>query len=325
MRAYCGVVILCSLLLSPLTSAARPGPPHSISFSSAPKQNIAPDNITPVCLDRSNIPPEDLHWLAIPNSPTELATSEDYGFLSGQLIQSGAVDAHDCPLGGLWPGGYANGCGLEKTRQASLYLQNVYDGDILAAGKSTGVPPVMIKRLIRYESQFWPTQWGYYHFGLGHLTEAGATAALFWNINLWQSVYAQSQSSDNMPRQLLSLMDATCPTCSLKIDVPKAERSVGLLAEVLLGICKQTTQVIYNATRETPGDVVDYATVWRLTLLNYNAGPQCVFDAVQGAHHYGALLNWTGIANYLNGFNCIRGVAYSDMITAPYYNFGTAP
>ena len=33
----------------------------------------------------------------------------------------------------------------------------------------------MLKQLIRYESQFWPTRYGYYHFGLGHLTAPGAT------------------------------------------------------------------------------------------------------------------------------------------------------
>ncbi len=325
MRAYSGVVIICSLFLSPVTSAARLYRPRAIPFSPAPKQSIAPDNTTPVCLDRSNIPPEELHWLAMPNSPSELATSEDYALLSGKLIQSGAVDARDCPLNGLWPSGYANGCGLEKTRQASLYLQNIYDGDILAAGKSTGVPPVMIKQLIRYESQFWPGQLGLDEFGLGNVTKAGATTALFWNLNLWQSVATLSRTTADMPGHLLAILDSSCATCGPRIDIPKAQRSIAYMAEVLLGYCKQTTQVIYNATRQSPGDVVDYATIWRLTLLNYNAGPQCVFDAVKAGHMYGAKLSWTGIATYLNGFGCIRGVAYADRISAPYYNFGTTP
>ena len=55
-------------------------------------------NRTPVCLDRSDIPDDELHWLYVPSDPTELATQEYYGYLAGQLIRSGVVNASDCPL-----------------------------------------------------------------------------------------------------------------------------------------------------------------------------------------------------------------------------------
>jgi len=156
------VVVFAGLALSSGAASAKASQDGTSPPLPSSKLNEALAVTTPVCLDRSDIPPEEMHWLYFPKSASELATHEDYAYLSGQLIQNGIVDASDCPLGGLWPDGYANACGLAKTRQVSLYLQNVYDDEILAAGKDTGVPPVMMKQLIRYESQFWPVQWGFY-------------------------------------------------------------------------------------------------------------------------------------------------------------------
>ena len=323
MKTLPWVVVACSMVVSPVLLAAKSERIGTIPPFSAPERTADFANVTPVCLDRSEIPQEELHWLYIPRDPGELATSEDYAYLSGQLIQTGAIDASDCPLGGLWPNGYANACGLAKTRQVSLYLQNVYDDEILAAGKSIGVPPVMMKQQIRYESQFWPVRRGVYHFGLGQLTYSGASMALLWNRALYEATLAESQSTVNMPSQLLSIMDATCPTCSLKVDIPKAERSVFFMAQVLLAYCKETAQVVYNATQESPGDVVDYATIWRLTLLNYNAGPYCVYDAVKANHTYGTKLSWSEIDDNVAERGCAIGAAYADKITAPYYDFGS--
>lgn len=312
------------LLVPPL------GPAYSKSSLPAPeplapqRTNVAA-NVTPVCLDRSNIPADQLYWLYMPATASALATSEDYAFLAGQLIQAGVVNASDCPLGGLLPDGYATGCGLAKARPVSLYLQNVYDQAILAAGKDVGVPPVMIKQLIRYESQFWPVQWGPYHFGLGHLTSPGASSALLWNPNLNQAVLAESPTGGDLPNTLLSIMNAYCPTCQYGIDIPKAQKSVAFLAQVLLAYCRQATQIVFNATKISPGDVVDYPTIWRLALLNYNAGPMCAFEAVKSNFRYGSKLGWTGIADNMTLNLCIRGVAYVDLITAPYYKVPPTP
>ena len=325
MRLRLGAVIACTLIFAPTAAAARTGPIPVSRPVSAPERTIQPQNVTPVCLDRSDIPQSELHWLQIPANASDLATSEDYAYLSGQLIQAGVVNASDCPLGGLWPDGYATACGLARARPASLYLQNVYDDEILAAGKDIGVPPVMIKQLIRYESQFWPVQWGPYHFGLGHLTSPGATEALFWNRALYEDVSAEVPGSAILPSSLLSLMNAYCPTCQYGLDVPKAERSIRLIAQVLLAYCKQTTQIVYNATKVSPVDVVDYATIWKLTLLNYNAGPMCAYDAVKSNFSLGTELSWVGIADELTLNMCIRGVGYADTITAPYYQFRTRP
>jgi len=285
-----------------------------------------PNNVaSPICLDRSNIPKEEMYWLHMPENATELATNEYYGYLSGQLILSGAVNASDCPLNGLWANGYANACGFEKTREASLYLQNVYDDEILNAGRGLGVPPVLLKQLIRYESQFWPSQMGTSHYGLGHLTYLGAFTGISWNRQLYSEMGGKVAapgvvSPDLMASELLSNMNASCPSCPMKVDVVKAEGSIFYLAEVLLAYCKQTTQVVYNATKKNAGDVVDYATIWRLTLLNYNVGPNCVYDGIQAS--YGSdKVDWDTVSENIQDKYCKRGVDYVEKITAPYYEF----
>ncbi|MDD2921626.1 MAG: hypothetical protein PHQ36_05005 [Anaerolineales bacterium] len=336
MKLYFWMLLFCGALMFSIFSLGKLSQNFSNDASVLQKKNIDLVNVAPVCLDRSAIPNEELHWLYMPQNSSELATSEYYSYLSGQLITSGAVNASDCPLGGLWSNGYANACGLEKTRDASLYLQNVYDDEILAAGKGLGVPPIMVKQLIRYESQFWPVQMGQYHFGLGHLTDIGASNALTRSVALSSDAYANLPpgshvTSTVLSSQLLSMMNAACSTCPYKIDVPKAEQSIVYLAEVLLGYCRQTSQIVYNATKKNPGNVVDYATIWKLTLLNYNAGPFCVYNAVTKSYQSGdanenGKLTWGVIVDATaNDTSCARGVPYVENITQKYYDFGTTP
>ena len=298
-------------------------------------------NTTPTCLDRSDIPAEELHWLYMPLTPEELATSEYYGYLSGELIKAGVIDASECPLNGLWPSEYANSCGLEKSRQAALYLQNVYDDEILAAGNNIGVPPVMLKQLIRYESQFWPVPMGFYHYGAGHLTYLGAVNGLMWNPALYENVcsaiyngpcldpyfQASRQTDLVLAGQLLTLMDASCPSCEYKIDVPKAEKSITYIAQVLMGYCKQTSQIVYNATESYSSSIVDYSTIWKLTLLNYNAGPTCVYDALRASYNpeNPNKMTWQLISGNVNTLACQNGVLYANNITEQYYEFTNSP
>lgn len=299
----------------------------------SPQSQIA---ITPTCLDRSDIPDSEYHWLYFPTSPSELTTQEYYGFLGGQLIRNGVVDASECPLNGLWPTGYANACGLETGEEIIFELQNVYDDEILQAGRDIGVPPVMLKQLIRYESQFWPVRYGTYHFGLGHLTLVGASNAIQWSPELYndlcQQVYngpcplSYNQSYlgfDNLlSGQLLAIMDAGCPDCPYKIDIERAENSIQYVGQALMSYCKQTSQIVFNVTGEHSSATIDYATIWKLTLVNYNAGPQCVFDALDAAYTPTTnKLSWESIAANLTSTGCKEGLNYANNITAKYYSF----
>lgn len=330
MNYYFSATGFLGLFLVAAISSFIPNTQPGILMAQA--QGYAQAASVPICLDRADIPKEEMHWLYMPNDPTELATSESYGYLSGQLISSGAVDASDCPLNGLWPSGYANACGLERTRAASFYLQNVFDDEILSAGRRFGVPPVMLKQLIRYESQFWPGQMGVYHFGLGHLTFSGALTGVNWSRQLYSDMLGRVLFEGDLPprdllaNELLSNMNANCPTCPLKVNVEKAEESIDLVADVLLAYCKQTTQVVFNATKKSVGDVVDYATIWRLTLVNYNVGPMCVYSGIQASYDSGDVeagdrVGWDVISESIESDYCSRGVDYAEMITAQYYDF----
>jgi uncharacterized protein YraI len=66
--------------------------------------------------------------------------------------------------------------------------------------------------------------------------------------------------------------------------------------------------------------VVSYPTIWKLTLVNYNAGPSCIYDAVHAAYT-GTSLTYDEIAAQFTTGGCTRGWDYARYITAPYFSF----
>jgi hypothetical protein len=326
-------LVLGLLFLTFIAAAQLNGKEQQDQALRVPQSQIA---ITPTCLDRSDIPDSEYHWLYFPTSPSELATQEYYGFLGGQLIRNGVVDASDCPADGLYPNGYANACGMEAGQDIIFELQNVYDDEIVQVGRDIGTPPVMLKQLIRYESQFWPIRYSTYHYGLGHLTLIGAANAIQWSPELYDDLCTQVYNGpcpqsynqsylgfDNLlSGQLLSLMDAGCPDCEYKIDIARAENSIQYVGQALMSVCKQTSQIVYNVTGEHSSATVDYATIWKLTLVNYNAGPQCVFDALDAAYTPTTTkLTWASISANFTSPGCKEGLSYTNNITAKYYSF----
>jgi len=72
--------------------------------------------------------------------------------------------------------------------------------------------------------------------------------------------------------------------------------------------------------------VVDYPTIWKLTLMNYNAGTTCVFDSVAGAFRAtNGPITWADITANASGKLCQRGVYYANQVTAKYYEFPAEP
>jgi hypothetical protein len=281
----------------------------------------------PSCLNRTNIPIADLHWVYVPETAAALHTEEDYFYLAGQLISNSIVDASTCPNGGLALSGYANACGMSVARPKVIELQNIIDEAILRTWTDVGVPPVLLRQLIRQESQFWPSLNSQTHYGYGHITNMGIRNALEWNPDLRQKVCPAGSgwmciNDQTIVKEILDSLVVTCPTCTNGIDVDAANRSVDILAESVLGYCYQTAQLIYNATGWYSSNAVNYATLWKLTLMDYNAGSQCVFDtvaktfkAVQGP------MSWEDLSARVTGELCIRGKTYANQITAKYYNF----
>lgn len=280
-----------------------------------------------ICQDPVNIPIIDWHWTYVPISANQLYTEERYFFLAGQLIENGVVDAGDCPAGGLMLNGYANACGMARAMPTVITVQNLLNEPILQAWQDVGVPPVLLKRLISVESQFWPSRHTNIHYGYGHITNLGIRNALQWNPSLTAKVCPPG-TADTCPTsipiadQILTSLIATCETCDYGIDPLAANRSVDLLAEVLMGYCYQTARLVFNATGWHAKNVVNYATIWKLTLMNYNAGTVCVFDTVNSAFKVTeGPMDWAHIVRHTSGDNCLRGLHYANQVTEKYFDF----
>jgi len=296
-------------------------------FNLAARSPVASAQASPTCLNRVNIPLEEMHWIYVPESASQLYTDEKLYFLAGQLISNGVVNAGTCPSGGLTLTGYANACGMDAAKDAMIAVQNMVNQPILDQWQTVGVPPVLLKMMIRTESQFWPGRYMMTHYGFGHITNIGMRNALEWNADLRAKVCDSTAAVDcalSVPvaDQILSSLVTTCVTCEYGIDPVTANRSIDLLAEVVMGYCFQTQQLVFNATGWYSGMVVDYPTIWKLTLLNYNAGSGCVFDAVASAFKAtNGPVKWSDIKAHVSGEQCLRGVTYANQITSKYFNF----
>lgn len=317
-REYSRFIILFIVALALLFSLG------GVVFPSAQPTVVEAQTIS-TCLNRVNIPISDLHWAYVPETPDQLYTEEKYYYLAGQLIANGVVDASTCPSNGLMSTGYANACGMSVAEPTVIIVQNLLNEPILQAYDDVGVPPVILKLLIGTESQFWPSQINSIHYGFGHLTNMGIRNAIQWNPDLYNLVCPSDVdcvSSYSVADQVLASLVDTCPGCEYGIDTSKADRSVNILAESLLGYCYQTEQLVFNATGWYSGYAVDYATIWKLTLMDYNAGSQCVYNTLASTFEYTqGPMRWSDISAHVSGDLCIRGWNYANTITAKYFDF----
>jgi len=304
-----------------------------INLNASQTRNVSAQTVHP-CLNRVNVPIDELHWLYAPESADQLYTEEQYFFLAGQLIADKVVDASICPSGGLMHNGYANACGMATALPTVIIVQNMVNEPILQAWKEVGVPPVLLKQMIRRESQFWPSLYTisendsvFDEFGYGHISSIGMQNALEWNHDLYAKICSVSDNANcvtdsGIVDQFLSSQIATCDTCEYGINPNSVNHSVDIMAEVVLGHCYQTAQLVFNATGWYSSLVVDYATHWKLTLMNYTSGPKCVFDAIVSTFEITeGPMNWSEISANVSGKNCEYGLEYANQITAKYFDF----
>jgi len=295
-----------------------------ISVFQSPPRDISAQAIS-ACLNRVHIPQEDLHWVYVPETADELYTDDPLYFLAGKLIVNKVVDASYCPAGGLTLNGYANACGMAASLDTVIIVQNLVNEPILQAFIDVGTPPVMLKQLIRYESQFWPGIQDEIHYGYGHITNIGIRNAMQWNPDLYAKVCppgVDCVTDWRIADDILNSLVATCPTCPYGVNINVAYRSVDILAETLLGYCFQTAQMVYNATGWHSSWAVDYPTIWKLTLMNYNAGTQCTYDTIVKTFEYTeGPMRWSDVTANVSGEACIRGLAYANQITTKVFNF----
>lgn len=269
-------------------------------------------------------------WLSTPKQTEELSSDIPYTYLAANLILQGAVDASTCPDNGLIPGGGANTCGIEAARPAVTEWQNQFDSLILNTAQTTGVPARLLKNLFARESQFWP---GIFRVngdtGLGQLTENGADTTLFWNPSFFTQFcplvlssdacsvgYAHLDETDQtmLRGALVGSVNATCTDCPLGLDLSQADFSVTVFAHTLLANCEQAGRIVRNFTGDAPGESVSYEDMWKFTLVNYNAGPGCLGDAIEGASGQGNDLIWENVSAFLPGI-CTEAIDYVNDIS----------
>ncbi len=268
-------------------------------------------------------------WLSTPPNSESLDSDVPYTYLSAQLIQQGAVDVSSCPDGGLLPDGTASQCGMEAARDEVRAWQNQFNEIILNVAKDTGVPAHLLKNMFAIESQFWPGATLKTDIGLGQLTEEGADSTLLWNppffIQFCPLVMDSAEcskgylglNSDQQEYLRLSLIDAVnanCENCPLGIDLERANFSIGVFAHTLLANCEQAGQLVENVTGGAAGKAATYEDLWKFTMVNYNAGPGCLGDALDVASGDEDGLTWENVASHLMP-TCPAAVNYVEQIS----------
>jgi hypothetical protein len=271
-------------------------------------------------------PPE---WLSTPTQSEELGTDIPYNYLASQLIRAAAVDVSSCPDGGLLPDGGASTCGMENARPAVTAWQNQFDGIILGIAKDTGVPAHLLKNMFAIESQFWPGMSARTDIGLGQMTEKGADTALLWNPPFFHQfcplvmdsaecsqgyLHLDEGQQEYVRLALIDSVNATCETCPLRIDLDRANFSIGVFAHAMLANCEQAGQLVENITGGTAGSAASYEDLWKFTLANYNAGPGCLGNALDATSGADQELTWENVSSRLE-LGCQAAINYVDAIS----------
>lgn len=269
-------------------------------------------------------------WLSSPPSIELMSSDEPYYYLAGRLISQGVVDASACPTKGLLPNGYADACGLDMARSYVHAWQNQFDAQILQVASETGVPAQLLKNIFAQESQFWPGIFKVpYEYGLGQITDRGADTLLLWDNNFYNQFcpliltqeacdkgYLKLNADEQaMLRGALAIQaQADCADCPAGIDLTDTSFSVSLFAQTVKANCEQVAQIVYNATKEMPGQVASYEDLWRLTVANYHAGPGCVSYAVHMTWNTGLDLIWENISQNFTE-PCKTAIPYVEKVT----------
>ncbi|MBI5934812.1 MAG: S8 family serine peptidase [Chloroflexi bacterium] len=285
-----------------------------------------------------------VNWLSRPETVEQLASNRPLYLLAGRLILNGIADASACPNTGLLPNGAANACGMEKAKYEVYLWQNRFDKSIFHASQKTKVPAYLLKGMFALESQFWPltlhnNAWDFGEFGLGQLNELGADTLLNWNPTYYKNLCLTALSREACEKEYFELspdlrallrgtainqVRADCSTCSYGLDFAKADASVLVFAETLDANREQVSQVIQNAAGPYAFIGIRREDLWKFTLINYHAGPGCLYSAIAAARRENAILNWEQVSSRLEPA-CEDAVNYVEAISSVYYAADAPP
>jgi hypothetical protein len=141
-----------------------------------------------------------------------LATNENLTWLASRLLWTG--EATNATLPG------------ELTT-----WQNQFDADIYAAATAEHVPARLLKRVIRFESQFWPT-WGNRpdgEIGMAQITTAAADQYLRW----YDPAYPSAGGKEQAAMKAAFMASLRCDVCTLPEAVEKERANIYTYARIL--------------------------------------------------------------------------------------------
>jgi hypothetical protein len=276
-------------------------------------------------------------WLGTPSQIELMASNNKYYYLAAELIRAGLVNVEGCANYGLESSFAANTCGLQKSDQLVVSWQNQFDNVILSVAQTENMSATMMKNIIGRESQFWPGVYsGMSEVGLGQMTEGGADTLLMWN-EVFYNQYCNAllgegqcaKGYNNLPEYergylkgaLLSNLNTFCSDCISKVNLDQTNFSVEVLSSTLLASCEQTGQVVYNLTGKAAGSSASYDDLWKLTLVNYNAGVGCLNESIKKTIAENLPLNWENISTRLDK-GCQGAIDYVNDITKTFASGG---
>jgi hypothetical protein len=252
---------------------------------------------------------ESPSWVVFPESPDTLKTFDTLHYLAGKLILHQFVDTSSCPNGGLFANGAPNACGLEVVEDAMYAWQNRFDPIIWSSGREAGISPILIKSIIKQESQFWPenARYIYEEYGFTQINELGADVALRWNEDLKNQIcsgllYNCDQSFVNMNAfeqamlrgGLIRSIDAYCPACENMVNLAIAEQSIAITGQVIKGNCSQANYIVSNL--ELKPTITD---MWKFTILSYHGGYYCLENSLEEVKKKGLEPTWVNVSDNL--------------------------
>ncbi len=271
-------------------------------------------------------------WLDEAKTADALATDRSYAILAGKLINLGLVNAKSCPGNGLMGNGNASPCGEIAARDAVILWQNQYDEQILLAAKANNVPPFLLKNILAIESQFWPSRhmtiYGYYEYGLGHITQMGADTILHWNPETYtqfcRSVFTAKtcekpytwlpdKEKATLRGAVLRAVSGDCEHCAGGVNLTQAKTSIPVIAAALRANYNNAFSILDSHSTKSI-ETIGRSDIWRLAASNYNAGPGCIESAVKKTARLNMAFNWKNISGQFDE-GCQGAIKYVDTIS----------
>jgi len=244
------------------------------------------------------VPGEDIVPSWLKTVPVEsLETDHYYYYLAGQILLESPLDGQNCHNYGI-SGQYATNCGVVAVFEQVYQYQNAYNKEIFLASAETGVPNRVIKRIIAVESQFFPNAFGIAgEHGLYQFTRDGADTLLRWNGPFYVKIcgeywdYCGEYGFDTLEEWqrdvLINHVMADPNNLYYLGSALKANAfQIAPLFDTVFGI-------------EDLGKFLSYEDLWKITVLNYHAGPTLVSAVLVNIRDLDLPISWDSCATVL--------------------------